>query len=86
MDDLTDEEPRERGMPKAWWMQGPEAQKAAADRFARDLLPVIEEIRISGITTQTGIAAQLRARGIRTVRGGKWTATSVRNLLARITR
>jgi hypothetical protein len=77
---------RERSMPKVWWMQGPEAQKIAADRFARDLLPVIEDIRTSGITTQTGIADQLRARGIRTVRGGKWTATSVRNLLARVSR
>jgi hypothetical protein len=67
-------------------MRGTEVQKAAADRFARGVLPVIEDIRIGGITTLTGIAAQLRARGVRTVRGGKWTATSVRNVLARIAR
>jgi hypothetical protein len=67
-------------------VRGPEAQKATADRFARGVLPVIEDIRASGITTLTGIAVELRARGIETVRGGRWTATSVRNVLARIAR
>jgi hypothetical protein len=67
-------------------MRGQDAQKYAADKFARNVSPVIEDIRNGGITTLTGIAAQLRARGVRTVRGGKWTATSVRNVLARITR
>jgi hypothetical protein len=64
------------------WMQGPEEQKAAADRFARDVLPVIVDIRAGGITTLTGIAAELHDRGIETVRGGRWTARSVKNLLA----
>ena len=31
-----------------------------------------------------GIAAELNARGILTARGGQWYATTVRNLLARV--
>jgi hypothetical protein len=67
-------------------VRGTEAQKAAADRFAQGVLLVIGDIRANGTTTLTGIAAQLRARAVRTVRGGKWTATSVRNVLARTAR
>jgi hypothetical protein len=51
------------------WMHGPEEQKAAADKFARDVLPIIKDIRAGGITTLTGIAAELHDRGIETVRG-----------------
>jgi hypothetical protein len=68
------------------WMQGPEEQKAAADRFARSVLPVIDDIRAGGITTLSGIAAELYNRGIETVRGGRWTARSVKNMLERVTR
>jgi hypothetical protein len=68
------------------WMQGPEEQKAAADKFARGVLPVIDDIRAGGITTLSGIAAALHDRGIETVRGGRWTARSVKNVLARISR
>jgi hypothetical protein len=68
------------------WRHGPEEQKAAADKFGRDVLPVIEDIRAGGITTLSGIAAGLHDRGIETVRGGRWTARSVKNVLERITR
>jgi hypothetical protein len=68
------------------WMQGPEEQKAAADRFARGVLPVIEDIRAGGIKTLSGIAAKLHDRGIGTVRGGRWTARSVKNVLERMSR
>jgi hypothetical protein len=60
------------------------AIKAGADRHARDVLPVIEDIRAAGITTLKGIAAELTARGILTARCGVWDATGVKRLLERV--
>jgi hypothetical protein len=60
-----------------------EAIVARADAHARDVLPVIEDVRASGITSLKGIAGALNRRGILTPQRGKWTATSVRRLLAR---
>jgi DNA invertase Pin-like site-specific DNA recombinase len=54
---------------------------AAADRHRDRVLPVVEAIRGEGITTLLGIAGELNARGILTARGGRWYATTVRNLL-----
>ncbi|TXN05314.1 resolvase [Methylobacterium sp. WL103] len=48
-----------------------------------DLLPVIEDIRASGITTANGIAAALNDRGVPTARGGAWQAVQVQRVLAR---
>jgi len=59
------------------------ANRAAADRFASNILPIVESIRASGITSHAGIAAALNRRGISTARGGRWHSTTVRNLLAR---
>jgi DNA invertase Pin-like site-specific DNA recombinase len=59
------------------------AHRASADRFAANVLPIVENIRASGITSHAGIAAALNSRGVRTARGGRWHATTVRNLLAR---
>jgi hypothetical protein len=60
-----------------------EAIRAGADRHAADMLPVIEDIHSSGVSSLKGIAAELNSRGILTARGGQWHATTVRNLLAR---
>ena len=49
----------------------------------RNLLPIVEAIRVGGITTLAGIAQVLNNRGIDTPRGGQWYPSSVRNLLAR---
>jgi DNA invertase Pin-like site-specific DNA recombinase len=57
---------------------------AEADRYAANVVPVIEDIRASGVTSLMGIARTLSARGIATRRGGEWTATSVRNVLKRV--
>ena len=54
-----------------------------ADRFAANVLPVIEDIRRQGATSLREIAAQLTARGVRTARGGEWSTSAVRNILAR---
>jgi DNA invertase Pin-like site-specific DNA recombinase len=59
------------------------ANRAAADQFAANVLPVVHEIQASGLTTLRGIAATLNARGIHTARGGQWHSTTVRNLLLR---
>jgi DNA invertase Pin-like site-specific DNA recombinase len=57
--------------------------KANADRFAANTLPIIKEIEASGISTLKGIAGALNARGVKTARGGKWYAATVKNVLAR---
>lgn len=59
------------------------AHRASADRFAANVMPIVERIRASGIASHAGIAAALNSRGVRTARGGRWHATTVRNLLAR---
>jgi DNA invertase Pin-like site-specific DNA recombinase len=63
--------------------QGVEALKAAADRHAANVIPLIQEVRKAGATTLRDIADALNARGVPTPRGGRWHATSVRNALAR---
>ena len=54
-----------------------------ADGFARNVLPVIAEIRAGGVTSFQAVAAALNARGVRTARGGTWHASSVRNVALR---
>jgi DNA invertase Pin-like site-specific DNA recombinase len=60
-----------------------DVNRARADRFAANVLPVVRQIQAAGITSLHGIADALNARGIRTARGGQWYGTTVRNLLAR---
>jgi DNA invertase Pin-like site-specific DNA recombinase len=63
------------------------AQKGAAKgrdqaiAFARNILPVIESIRASGLSTLAGIAQALNDRGVKTARAGLWYPTTVRNIL-----
>jgi DNA invertase Pin-like site-specific DNA recombinase len=63
--------------------QGAWANRAAADAFAANVLPVVRQIQASGATTLRAIAEALNARGIRTARSGAWYAATVGNLLAR---
>jgi hypothetical protein len=60
-----------------------EAIGAAADNHAANALPIIREIRKAGATTLREIADALNARGVATARGGRWYASSVRNVLGR---
>ena len=55
-----------------------------ADRHARDLAPVVEDIRAGGATSLRAIAAQLNSRGMLTRRGGCWHVSTVTNLLDRL--
>jgi DNA invertase Pin-like site-specific DNA recombinase len=54
-----------------------------ASARADGLRETVRAIQADGVTSLGGIAAALTERGILTPRGGKWHASSVRNLLAR---
>ncbi len=55
-----------------------------ADAHARDLSPVVADIRASGATSLRAIAAEMNARGMLMRRGGRWHVSSVTNLLDRL--
>jgi DNA invertase Pin-like site-specific DNA recombinase len=59
------------------------SNKALADQYAANVVPVIREIRRAGAASLHQVADALNARGITTPRGGKWYAKSVSNILAR---
>jgi DNA invertase Pin-like site-specific DNA recombinase len=63
--------------------KGAEANRTAADAFAVNVLPIIQQIEASGVRGHRAIAVALNARGVRTARGGEWHATTVRNLMMR---
>ncbi len=60
------------------------AVAANADRHARDLAPVVDDIRAGGATSLRAIAAEMNARGMLTRRGGRWHVSTVLNLLDRL--
>jgi DNA invertase Pin-like site-specific DNA recombinase len=62
---------------------GGEAVARAADSFAAQHGPMVTEMRATGASLRQ-IAAELAAKGMRTPRGGAWTAAAVNNLLARV--
>jgi DNA invertase Pin-like site-specific DNA recombinase len=62
---------------------GAEAQRMAADHRAHACAARVLDLRDTGISL-AGIASTLEAEGIPTPRGGAWTATAVRRVLARI--
>ena len=62
--------------------KGAESMKAAADRFAANVLPLIQPLRAEGKSLRD-IAKALDARGVPTVRGGTWGATQVADILKR---
>jgi hypothetical protein len=62
---------------------GRAVQTTEADRFAANVLPIVESIKASGVISLSGIARALNARGMRSARGGRWHISSVANLMAR---
>ena len=60
---------------------GRKIQITEADRFAANVLPVIEAIRATGVASLRGVAEALNARGIPTGRGGRWEVSNVRHVL-----
>jgi DNA invertase Pin-like site-specific DNA recombinase len=61
------------------------ARQEAADAFAANTLPIIRQIQRSGITSLRGVAKALSDRGVKTARGGAWTAVQVSDILRRTT-
>jgi DNA invertase Pin-like site-specific DNA recombinase len=59
------------------------ARTEAADRFAANLLLIIREIQNSGVSSLRGIAKALTARGVKTARGGQWSAVQVTDIMRR---
>jgi DNA invertase Pin-like site-specific DNA recombinase len=58
--------------------------RADADRFAKNVAPIIREIQSTGVASHRGIAKSLNARGVATARGGQWTAVQVASILRRV--
>lgn len=58
--------------------------KAGATARADQMRPVIDDMRSRGVTSLERLAGELNAGGFVTARGGRWHASSVRNLLARL--
>lgn len=67
--------------------QGRDTQSSLADRRARDIAPVLKQLRAEGIASPTAIARALTGRGIPTARGGTtWSGPQVRLIEARLAR
>ena len=56
--------------------------RAKADAFAAKVAPTARELLAAGMSLR-GAAAELTRQGIKTAKGGNWTAQAVKNLLAR---
>lgn len=59
------------------------AAKDKADQKAADLASYIEGLREGGVTSLNALARLLNSQGIPTPRGGQWTATAVKRVVAR---
>jgi DNA invertase Pin-like site-specific DNA recombinase len=75
---LTNPEWRKIGQPRA-----AAKVKTQANERALDLSPILADLEAAGISSANAKAAELNARSVPTPRGGKWTARSVLNVLAR---
>ena len=62
--------------------RGVEAARMKADRAAEERLPEINKLLADGLSLNE-VARRLSQEGIRTSRGGNWTATAVRRVLFR---
>tara|TARA_B100000614_G_scaffold255822_1_gene273403 strand:+ start:243 stop:908 length:666 start_codon:yes stop_codon:yes gene_type:complete len=62
---------------------GAATNAAQADRHAANVLPIIDQCRKSGMESLRSIAECLNARGVRTARGGTWSAMQVKRIISR---
>jgi DNA invertase Pin-like site-specific DNA recombinase len=63
--------------------RGAATNRAKADRFAANVLPLIRAAQKAGVHSLRDIAASLTARGVPTARGGSWSAVHVSAILQR---
>ena len=61
-----------------------QVRQEQAARRARDLSGFVSEVEAAGALSLRQIAAALNARGIRTARGGEWSAVQVKRIRERI--
>lgn len=61
--------------------KGRARQSEAAQRRAASVLPVLEELQASGLTSPGRLAKALNDRAVKAPRGGSWAAPQVRRLL-----
>ena len=73
-----------RGGPVVDHIKGTEARQKAADAFAVGIGPLVTELHEAGQSLRQ-IGAELTLRGVRTPRGGAWSAAAVRAVLERLT-
>jgi DNA invertase Pin-like site-specific DNA recombinase len=60
-----------------------EVNRATAEAFAANVLPIVRQIQAAGVSGLQNLADALNDRGVRTARGGAWHNSTVRNPLAR---
>ena len=63
-------------------LRAPVVRNAAT--FARDLAPVVEDIKAAGQTSLRAMAAELNRRGMMTRQRGKWQVSNVSGLVKRL--
>ncbi len=62
-------------------LRSSEAKRAQAALFRTRVLPIVDQIKAAGVSSLSGIAKALSARGIATAYGSeKWSAQAVKNL------
>ena len=61
--------------------EGLAARKAFAEGFKAQVAPEVERIKAQGVESLSGIAAELNKRGVKTRRGGTWSAAQVARLM-----
>jgi hypothetical protein len=65
-------------------VNGRAVRTKTANGRASDLTPIIDDLSASGAVSLRQIAAGLNARGIKTSRGGKWSAVQVQRVMERM--
>lgn len=62
-------------------VRGDANRRQRAIARARELQPIINEMRQKGIKSWYGLANALNERGLRSLRGGLWSGAQLRRLL-----
>lgn len=60
---------------------GLQATRKGAEQFRQGVAPLIEALKLEGITSASGIARILNERGVKARRGGCWTTTQVSRIM-----
>jgi DNA invertase Pin-like site-specific DNA recombinase len=60
-----------------------EVRRSAAQARAKEFLSIVEDIRMTGVTSLRGIAQEMNARSISAPRGGSWSPAQIARLAER---